>query len=101
MTYGVVVNVSIPVEAYDALHHKLLELTGAEVEGLLAHVGRATDTGFQVIEVWDSKEQSDRYNQEVVWPLAAELSAGQPMPEQTTEEFGVRGLVIPGAGIAL
>lgn len=99
MTYGVVVDVAAPAEMYDALHSEVVRLTEGAVDGLLLHVGRATSDGFQVIEVWTDKEQYDRYNEDVVFPAAARLGEGQsgPPPEMRTEEFEVRGLVLPAA----
>lgn len=99
MTYGVMVEVVAPVEMYDALHAEVVRSTHGGADGLLLHIGRATDAGFQVIEVWTDKEQYDRYNREVVWPAAARLADGQsgPEPQMRTEEFEVRGLVLPAA----
>ncbi len=94
MTYGVIVTVPAPVEMYDGLHAELMR---TPVEGLLVHLARPTTAGFEVIEVWESQEQCDRYTREVVWPLAARLAdGGPPAPEPTTEEFEVRGLVTAG-----
>ena len=102
MTYGVTVEVTAPVEMYDALHAEAVRSADAAVDGLLLHVGRSTSDGFQVIEVWTDKDQFDRYNREVVWPAAARLAGGQPGPEQQmrTVEFEVRGLVLPAAHLA-
>jgi hypothetical protein len=102
MAYGVVVDVPAPIEMYDSLHQELLRATDLPVEGLLVHVGRPTAEGFQVIEVWETKDQYDRYNREIVWPLVARLSEGHPAPAQepSTHEFDVRGLVVPQGGIA-
>jgi hypothetical protein len=93
------VEVGAPVEMYDALHSEVVRSTNAVVEGLLLHVGRATSDGFQVIEVWTDQDHFDRYNREVVWPAAARLAEGQPgpSPQMRTEEFEVRGLVLPAA----
>jgi hypothetical protein len=102
MTYGVIVRVAAPVEMYDAMHAEVLRSTGASVDGLLLHIGRSTGDGFEVIEVWTDKGQFDRYNREVVWPATARLAEGQagPPPSMQTEEFDVRGLVIPAAHLA-
>ena len=102
MAYGVVVTMPVPVEMYDSLHREVLEQTEGKIDGLLLHIGRPVRNGFQVIEVWESKDLSDRYNQEVVWPLTARVWADRPLTgEPTIEEFEVRGVVIPAALIAL
>jgi hypothetical protein len=102
MTWGVTVDVAAPVELYDALHAALLQRTDASVPGLLVHLARDTGGGFQVIEVWESKAVYDRYVTDVLGPLLSELSGGRAAPEHQTERsFDVRGLVLPGAGIAV
>lgn len=99
MTWGVVVTVPGPVELYDAIHRELLRTTRGAVEGLLLHVGRRVEGGFQVVEVWDSREQFDRYDREVVRPLTARVAVDHPPTgAPTVEEFEVRGLVLPGGG---
>jgi hypothetical protein len=103
MTWGVVIDVPVPAEMYDAVHAEVLRRAGGRTEGLLLHLGRATATGFQVIEVWESKEASDRFDREVVQPVIAELSADGPTPagDPVVTEFEVRGLIVPGAAVAV
>ena len=102
MTYGVIVHVQAPVQMYDRLHSELLQVTTAPVEGLLLHIGRPTTAGFDVIEVWESQEQCDHYNRELIDPVVARLMGRPPLPSEIpdVEEFEVRGLLIPSAGLA-
>jgi hypothetical protein len=101
MTHGRVMNVPAPVEFYDALHAEVGRRSAGGVDGLLLHVGRATGDGFQVLEVWESKEKCDRFFAAVVGPAVASLSGGQAPPaEPVVEEFEPRGLIIPSAAIA-
>ena len=80
MSYGMIVRVQAPVEVYETTHAAVLEaLGGREIEGLLCHIGRGVDGGFEVIEVWQSKEASGRFNDEVVIP--AMVRAGVAMPD--------------------
>jgi hypothetical protein len=102
MTYGVVVTVPAPVDTYDALHQELLRQTGGIVEGLLVHIARVTQEGYQVIEVWESKDLYDRCTREVLWPLAGKIFGNQPPgAEPASDEFEVRGLVVPRGQIAV
>jgi hypothetical protein len=102
MTYGFVMDVPAPIEFYDALHAEVARRAPGGVEGILLHVGRATRTGFQLVEVWDSKEQFDRFNAAIFGPALTEVSGGRPLPaEPTLEEFEPRGLVIPSARVAV
>jgi hypothetical protein len=98
--YAVVTEVPAPVELYDAAHAAVGRQSGAKIDGLLVHIGRSTSSGFQVIEVWESREHFDRYNREVVGPVMADLAQGQPAPAVPPPvEFDVRGLVIPAANL--
>ena len=103
MPYAVIVTMSAPVERYDELHAELKKVASRELPGLLVHIARPTSDGFQLIEVWESKEDLDRYNQELVWPLSARLFPDQLAAEQqmVIEEFEIRGLVIPRGEIVL
>lgn len=95
MTYSFIVDVPAPIEMYDATHAAVAAAAGTAVDGLLVHIGRATDTGFQVLEIWESHQHYERFNQTVVWPAMAPITGGQPVPQPPVTEFTVRGLVIP------
>jgi hypothetical protein len=85
------------------MHAELIKQAGPSVHGLLVHIGRATSDGFQIVQVWESKEHYDRANTDIVFPLMRELAGDQPPPsiEQATEAFDVRGLVIPSGNILI
>jgi len=101
--YGVITTMPAPVEVYDGMHARMTRRAGAAVDGLLVHIGRATRDGFEVLEVWKSKEDYDRANTDIVFPLMRENRGDQPAPpiEQATEVFDVHGLVIPRGDILI
>ena len=102
--YGVMTTVPAPVEMYDGMHAEMIKRAGTSVDGLLVHVGRATTDGFQIVEVWESKEHYDRANTDIVFPLMWELAGDQPpwpSIEQATEAIDVHGLVIPSGNILI
>ena len=103
MSWGVITDVAAPAEVYDALHARVLDRTGGRADGLLVHVARATDTGFQIVEVWESKHHCERFEAEHVGPLLEEMSGADAPPgdEPVATEFDVRGLVVPRAGVAV
>jgi hypothetical protein len=102
MTYGFVMDVPAPIEAYDALHAEIARRGNGTGYGMLLHIGRATPSGFQVIEIWESKEQRERFDAEVMGPALAALSGGQPAPPPPPmEEFEPRGLIVPAAHVAV
>jgi hypothetical protein len=101
MTYAYVVDVPAPIELYDAVHAEVVRRSGGHADGLLVHLARATATGFQVLEVWESKDQSDRFGDEFVGPaMAAAGGADVEGPEPPREEFEPRGLMIPAARVS-
>lgn len=100
MTWAVSMHVAAPVDVYDAMHRELLDAAGTGVDGLLVHLARPTPTGFEIIEVWEARETFDRYTRELVAPAMAKMLGEGPPPTMQTEEFDVRGLVLPQGGIA-
>jgi hypothetical protein len=68
--YGVITTVPAPVETYDRMHAELIKRAGPSVHGLLVHIGRATSDGFQIVQVWESKQHYDRANTDIVFPDA-------------------------------
>ena len=100
MAYGLVMDVPAPIEFYDALHAEIARRTTGGVDGLLLHVGRETRGGFQVTEVWESKDLFDRFSGEIFGPALAQLSGGHPRQvEPAMEEFEPRGLIVPAAHV--
>lgn len=101
--YAHVVDVPAPAGVYDATHTELLRRTGGHVDGLIMHVCRATDSGFQVLEVWTDRAACERAERDLVAPILAEQAkavSDAPFVPPRVEEFAVRGLVIPAASIA-
>jgi len=99
MTWGLIMDVAAPAQVYDAMHARVLDRPGSMVDGLLVHVARATDAGFQIIEVWESRDDYERSRAELVGLLADVPGEAAPAGEVT--EFDVRGLVVPAARIAV
>ena len=98
MTFGIVFDVAAPIDAYDALHAEIGRRSGGRADGMLLHVGRETPGGFEVLEVWESRDQFDRFTAEVVGPALAQLPDGTlPTTEPVVAEFEPRGLIVPAA----
>jgi hypothetical protein len=110
MTIGMIIDLPGPMEMYDAVSAELTEqLSGGLPEGLVVHIARPTEDGVQLIEVWESQADVDRFNDEILAPIVERLSQGQAPPrEQVMHPFEVhalqmgRGMRIPvpraGAG---
>lgn len=95
MSYGMTVRVQAPVEVYETAHGAVLDaLAGGAAEGLLCHIGRKVDGGFEVIEVWESKEAADKFNDEVVIPAMIRTGVAMPDPPPDLTEFEVLDVMI-------
>ena len=83
--YGYVLHFPAPIDAYLAMHRAVLEVMSEDGggEGLLLHFAHPTDQGFDLTEVWESKEHLDAFNRDI-FPKAmsrAGLPMGGPPPE--------------------
>ena len=89
--YGVVTTVPAPVEIYDRMHAELIKRASSFVGdlGLLVHVGRATADGFQLFQVYESKEHYDRA-MEISGSLMRDLAGDLPQPS-TAVDGSLRG----------
>ena len=69
--YGYTMQVPAPAEAYQAMHKAVLEVIGegGGGDGLILHLAHETEQGFDLTEVWESKDQLDAFNQ-TVFPKA-------------------------------
>ena len=86
MTYAFTVRVPLPIEVYEASHAEILRGAGeGGADGLIVHMARALPDGFEVLEIWHSREQADRFNQEVVGPALQRLGLSDPPQPELTE----------------
>ena len=77
-------------EQYDEVDAKMTEKMGTDApEGVHLHVAVTTDEGFRVIEVWDSVEHADRFDEEA--GLSEAMQEAQ-VPEPNISEFQVHNL---------
>ena len=96
MTYNIIFDVPAPIEMYDAIHAAVREVVGEQDVGLVAHIARENDAGFEIVEVWRSKEALDTFNREL-WPKAAvKIPGAAEMEAPSGRNFEVRGLIIAG-----
>lgn len=100
--YGYTIHVPQPIEAYQAMHKAVLEVVdeAGGVEGLVLHLAYPTDSGFDLTEVWEAREQFDAFNRDL-FPKAVEragLPMDAPMPEPV--EFDPAGVVTARALIS-
>jgi hypothetical protein len=80
---------------YDAVHEAIMaKITGPV--GLIIHTAGFTDEegGFRIFEVWESKEQCERFMSEVVMPTVMEVTKGNAPPPRTTT-YELHNVLLP------
>ena len=98
MTYGVVIRVQAPIANYEASHAEIVKATGGtSPRGMIFHVARETDAGFELFEVWQSKEDFDRFGREVVGPAMGRAGIDTSGPAPQSFEFVPTGLMLGGS----
>ncbi|MFL6134954.1 MAG: hypothetical protein ACJ72A_19275 [Nocardioidaceae bacterium] len=98
--YGYTTHVPAPIEAYKAVHQAVLEVVaedGGDSEGLVVHLAYATDRGFDLTEVWQSKQQFDAFNRDVFPKAMARAGVPTDGPEPELVEFDPVGVITPRA----
>lgn len=97
--YGYTMHIPAPIEDYQAMHKAVLEVVDEQGggEGLVLHFAYPTEEGFDLTEVWESKEDLDTFNRDV-FPKAM-ARAGMPMdgPPPTPFEFTPAAVMTPRA----
>jgi hypothetical protein len=97
MAYGVLIDMAASRELYDAAH---AEFSKYPAEAMILHVARPTENGHQIVEVWQSKEDYERWTGTHVGPVMGALAAaGWTLPEPVITEFTPLGIVVPRAEI--
>ncbi len=91
--YSIRYEVPAPIEAYDALHTAVKDVTASDGEGLLVHIARPTVTGFEIIEVWESRERFGAFMTNTFPKAVANLGMGD-MPAPPIQEFELRGFLV-------
>jgi heme-degrading monooxygenase HmoA len=92
--YSISYQVPAPIEAYDALHAAVTGVTASDGEGLLVHIARPTEQGFEIIEVWESREHFGAFMENTFPKAAAKLGGLGAMPAPPMVEFELRGFLV-------
>ena len=90
MAYGFVQDVPANEEMYRQIRDRL----GAErPDGLVAHVALRREQGLRYVDVWDSREQWERFREERLEPAVGGVLASYGLPHDhsqvTVTEFDV------------
>ncbi len=91
MAYATVMEFDVDLET----HVRIVDAAGDEpVKGLIVHAAGPSDGGIRSIDVWETKEDSDRFFKERLMPAMASLGipGGPPLSfEELEAPVVVRG----------
>ena len=79
---------------YDAIHAAIMSKV-ADPAGLIVHTAGFTGDGFRIFEVWESKEQCEKFTNEVVMPTVMEVTGGNPGSPPKTTLYELHSIVRP------
>ena len=81
MPVGIMGEVPITPEQYDQLNEKM-NFPAEVPDGLLSHVAGPSGGGLQVVDVWESREQYDKFIESKLVPAMGEvgIEMGEPVP---------------------
>ena len=97
--YGYTLHFPAPVEVYLAMHKAVLEVVEEEGEaaGLILHFAYPTDQGFDLTEVWESKEHLDTFTRDVFPRAMARAGLPADGPQPPPDEFTPAAVMTPRA----
>ena len=72
-------NPNLGTDMYDAVNAKM-DVVANPPEGLICHTAGVAEGNFRIIDVWESKDDYDRFNKERLGPAIQEVSQGQAPP---------------------
>lgn len=81
-------------EQYDAMHSEM-NVDGNPPAGLILHAGGPIDSGWGIIDFWESRGQFDRFAEERIKPAMEALGDRGPASPPDIREFPVHHLLKP------
>jgi heme-degrading monooxygenase HmoA len=93
MAWGFISELPISREQYDRLNGEI----GQDPEGLILHTSSEKGGSMRVIDVWESKEAFERFEQETLMPAAGRAGIEMPDGPPQRDEFEVHNMRGPGA----
>ena len=94
MAWGFISELPISREQYDRLNGEI----GQDPEGLILHTSSEKDDGtMRIVDVWESKEAYERFEQETLMPAVERLGAQAPDGPPPREEYEVHNMRGPAS----
>lgn len=81
---------------YDAVS-KILDVDNDPPDGMLLHSAGFSDDGtFRIFDVWETREQQERFMSERLMPAMQQMDVGQGGPPNRMESYELHHMVAPG-----
>ncbi|HWX97169.1 MAG TPA: hypothetical protein VNZ01_10000 [Solirubrobacteraceae bacterium] len=84
----------LTAEVYDAVNAKA-GVDGNPPDGLLMHTAGEVDGQWQIVDVWESEEDADRFNAERLAPAIESVMGGAPPGPPPTTIYELHSVVRP------
>jgi quinol monooxygenase YgiN len=88
-------NAGSGTENYDAIRERLRSEGKVAPDGLLVHTAGFDGDTFRILEVWESKEQHDRFVDETLMPIVMSTADETAQPPEM-REYELHGFARPG-----
>jgi hypothetical protein len=79
---------------YDAIHSAIMQ-KASDPAGLIIHTAGFTGEGFRIFEVWESREQCEKFMAEVVMPTVMQVTQGNPGAPPATMAYELHNILRP------
>jgi hypothetical protein len=79
---------------YDAVSERL-QASDAPYQGLLVHTAGFTGKGFRIFEVWESREDFERFLNDTLMPILQDISPNDDRQPETTI-YELHGFITAG-----
>jgi hypothetical protein len=79
---------------YDAIHRAIMQ-KASDPGGLIIHTAGFTGDGFRIFEVWESREQCEKFMAEVVLPTVMEVTQENPATPPATTIYELHNMLRP------
>jgi hypothetical protein len=83
-------------ETYEQINDKVFgrrDWNAADVQGLIMHSAGPTEGGFYVYDIWESREDFERFMNEKLGPAFQEVLGGPPPAEAQPQYYEITNLV--------
>lgn len=88
MPWGFIMETPMTTEEYDGLNSQV----GPNPQGLIVHIAAKGEGGVRIIDVWESKEDYERFEREIIMPAMQSSGMAAPDEEPQRDEFEVHNV---------